>query len=393
MKRFVLLLMVGILLLPILLFAQLPSISRYCIIPTDSGSSALCGMPDNANSEFWVSTGIRMRWYTHSCATHIEVGTDHFWNDLCYAGKYHTSSSYYYRLFGAGSYLSGDDIYAAASIKFRQYSSNYYYEGISYCYGSNQPFPTHPKKGLVVWHYGSVTSSNYQYNAWCAYQDLEPSNRKTYLTWASGNSNSFWYYYDLGSSDTIVTDMYGPTGRLWGPIFITGYDSSTGDGFLRGFYGYNGGVYGIWADSSATISGAKAWAVKLVRDTRDGIYHLFIAAGSKGLLVYKVTTDIFTGTDYSAGFNLEPVAQWKPEGETVDIRDVYVYRTNDGNYWALLANYAPTLSDPLIIGIDWYNLSAINEWARVTMDGKMGKRLWVNETNKRIAIISDNPTE
>ena len=396
MKGLKIVLITGIVFLPILLFAQIPSFSRYCAIPSDLPGATLAGVPEVNGTDFWATSGINTIWYTNSCAIRVQGVTNHHWNDLWYAGSFSSSYNTYYYLHSAGKYTSGDNIYAAVSIGFRRYSysstTNYYYEGFGYVYGSEQPFPTNDKRGMAVWHYGTLTNTtDARHNGWCAYQDLD--NSKTFLTFSTGTSSSYWFTFEMGSSNLEVTDMVGVKGTIWGPVFITGYDTTTGDGFLRGYYGFNGATYSIRSDSSIVVPDTKLWAVRLVRDMRDGEYYLFVAAGSEGLLIYRVISDIYAGNDYSAGFTSEPIAQWNPEGETLNIRDVYVYRTDDGNYWALLTNYDSESSAPMIIGLDWYNLRAINEWARIEGEGKMGKRLWVSESARRIAIITDKEEE
>lgn len=361
-------------------------ITRYCTIPVDTIGTALTGRPNVTSTDFFVTSGIRAFWYTSSCAVRTNFVTNYWWNDLCYA--YYSSNQHY--MIAAGRYVSGTTVYAAVYFYTSYSSPNYYFYFGNYVYGTDQPISTNDKRGLAVWHAGT---SNSNYDVWCGYRDLV--SNKNYLTFSRSTSSSGWYYTEITPSSLVITDIQGPYElvRNWGPVFVVGYDSATGDGFLRGFYGYNGTTYGIYRGDSTVIEGGRAWGLKLVRDViRDGAYYLFVAAGTKGLLLYRVTSDIYGGIDYSAKFTLSPVAQWRPESDTLDIRDVYVYRTNEENWWVLLANYATSPTNALIVGLDWYNAptrGVFSEWGRVQSNGKKATKIWASESERRIAITYD----
>ncbi len=248
--------------------------------------------------------------------------------------------------------------------------------------------------GMATSRYRSGQNESYW---WVAMHDS--SNGYCYVLCYNPNASSYYYVSARGlpfpgsSSECQInsyhkpypTDMCQNEANWWGPVYICGFynNSTTADtGWVRGYTCYNGSnTYSIdYYGSLITIIGGKAWGIKRYQRGADGRLYLFVAAGKKGLQIYMITGE---PQNSNPSYNTSPSGSWAPIDETaLDARDVYV----GSDYFAFLANWGTTDSQPLVYALDISNLSSITKIAQA--NGKYGRKIWV-DMDRWITVLSD----
>ena len=248
--------------------------------------------------------------------------------------------------------------------------------------------------GMAAWSYRSGSSSAYW---WVALHDS--SYGYCYVGCYNGSASSYNYCsfrglpYPGNSTECQInsyhmpypTDMCGNEGNWWGPVYICGYfnNSTTADtGWVRGYACNTGSnTYSInYYGSLILIPGGRAWGIKRYARGADGYLYLFVAAGKKGLQIYRINSE---PQNSNPDYNTTTSGSWAPTDETaLDARDVYV----GSDYFAFLVNWGTTNSSPLVYALDISNFSSITKIAQA--NGKYGRKIWV-DSDRWITIISD----